>query len=489
MSASIKQPAQNNPKNYSPEIPKMMRMLEALCAEKVIDTIIIEGVEFTIIEKATTLYAGVYAEEPDMSAHPELNENDEWILFGRWVADEEFTVIRDSVTPERKTYLNIDYFNKDKPSALLIGQETTSHEQPEGIHVIKAEPTLLIKVVHTHASYELTKKLTGSYIHQYQLTELFGLVKHIFCQGSNATFTYNGDNGTGNVDAEHHPIGRDGVGYIGSGYVTVPVQRRIGVAGDGIELNIGSCKRTLEVAKPLTPRTAQEVDVAQIPPRAYEKLHMGGFDWIIVHEADGKALAVSEHITEYRRYHHSDGEVVWADCDLRTYLNGEFYDTYSEAEKARIIETTLPPCVSNPWHGSSGGKARIVQVRQAGNPNRTDTIQATNDRIFLLSIEELIQYFGDSGDLARRIGWYWGGVDNDTLLQQDGFGQFLNDEYNTARSATNTKGEGTWWRLRSPGYQYQYAVVVSPTGTIIFTGTPHSENGIRPAMWVQMKAD
>jgi len=38
--------------------------------------------------------------------------------------------------------------------------------------------------------------------------------------------------------------------------------------------------------------------------------------------------------------------------------------------------------------------------------------------------------------------------------------------------------------LRSPGRQNIYTVVVNPIGAVILTGTPHGENGMRPAMWV-----
>jgi len=491
MNNPIKKPKQTSPESYKPETPKFVNMMEKLCAEKVIDTVVVEGVEFSIIEKGKTLYAGAYAVEPEIDPEAGLEEcdTDIKILFKERKLDDEIKAIRDSVTPERRIILNIDYTVDEWPCAMLYGQETTNREQPEGIHVIEAEPTLLIKVRHTHAAFDLTKKLTGKYIHQYQISELFDLIKHIFCEGEQAEYEYNGDNGTGNADAEHHPDVKDGVGYIGSGYVTVPVKRKMNSAG-GIKQG-RSVKSSAVIAPPVALRIERDIQAIQPALRDFKRMYFGGRDWLVLDERNGKALIMSEAV-EYRRFHHSEVEITWADCELREYLNNEFYNSFSEEEKARIIQTKLPPCYSNSWHGPGGNKARIMQVKGQAGKYESGFDKCTEDRIFLLSIEELIKYTGDSGDMERRIGWYWDGSTWEPekgqggMLFKDGFGQFLYDQYCPARIAKNANGEASWWRLRSPGYQYIFTVVVSPIGAIIFTGTPHTENGIRPAMWVKV---
>ena len=99
----------------------------------------------------------------------------------------------------------------------MITQQTKGHARccsgrkrqaakPEGIHVIEAEPTLLIKTKHTQAANALSKKLTGQCIGQYTIYALSDLIKNIFCEGEKAEYEYNGDNGTGNTDAEHYPF-------------------------------------------------------------------------------------------------------------------------------------------------------------------------------------------------------------------------------------------------------------------------------------------
>jgi len=475
------------PESYSPHNPQIANVMGELCSEKVIDTVVIEGVAFTVIEKGKTLYAGAYAVEPDFEKNPELNvyQTDDDLLFAGRDVGEIIRSIRSSVTPGRNITLNIDYTTDERLCAMLIGQETTSYLQPEGVHIIEAEPTLLIKVEHTHAAFALTKKLTGKYIHQYQLSELFGLVKHIFCEGERAEYEYNGDNGSGNADAEYHLISDGSVGFVGNGYVTVPVKRK---AMSAVSTHIQT--KNAPAAQPVVPRIERDIQAAQVAI-GFKKISFGGRDWLALDERDGKALIMTETV-DCRRFHDSETEITWADCELRGYLNSEFYNSFSETEKARIIPTELPPCYLNPWHGPGGGKARIVQIREKAGKYQTDAGKYTEDRVFLLSIEELIRYTGDSGDMDKRVGWYWDGKTWDPekgesgMVFRDGFGQFLFDQYNINRIGRNAKGEASWWRLRSPGYQYIFTVVVSPIGAIIFTGTPHTENGIRPAMWVKM---
>ncbi|MDF2686987.1 MAG: hypothetical protein K0S55_2170 [Clostridia bacterium] len=74
MNEPIKKPNPISPESYSPETPKMMNILEGLSSEKVIDTFAVEGVEFTIIEKGRTFYAGAYGEIPELDWKP----NTQW---------------------------------------------------------------------------------------------------------------------------------------------------------------------------------------------------------------------------------------------------------------------------------------------------------------------------------------------------------------------------------------------------------------------------
>jgi hypothetical protein len=178
--------------------------------------------------------------------------------------------------------------------------------------------------------------------------------------------------------------------------------------------------------------TAQEKKVVQ----------MGGYNWIVIKEEDGKQLLLSEKILEDRAYHSAGGAVTWETSELRSYLNGEFYDkTFTDAEKARIVETTIEN-KSNSQYGVAGGND-------------------TTDKVFLLSLSEAENYLGSGIELLRGI------------------------EAST--------GASNWWHLRSPGEATDVAASVNSIGLIdyhgVAGGVTDPTGGVRPAMWITAQAD
>lgn len=182
---------------------------------------------------------------------------------------------------------------------------------------------------------------------------------------------------------------------------------------------------------------------------------------------DGRLLILTERIIEDRPYHNEFANVTWESCDLRAYLNNEFYNSFSESDKLQIAETHVINN-NNPWYGTSGGKD-------------------TQDYIFLLSLEELVEYFGDSGELTNRP------KDSDRDWTGDGYADYIHDQYNEARIAyyiddnnENNIQYGSWWWLRSVGYR-GYAVYVYYDGIVMRGNMVHHElGGVRPAMWIEV---
>ncbi|MDR0248142.1 MAG: DUF6273 domain-containing protein [Oscillospiraceae bacterium] len=188
----------------------------------------------------------------------------------------------------------------------------------------------------------------------------------------------------------------------------------------------------------------------------------GAYEWRVLDVQNGKALIITDKIIDFRSYHSEWEDITWADCDLRAYLNGEFYNSFSAADRARIVETRNVN-KDNQWFGTSGGAD-------------------TTDKIFLLSLEEAVKYFGDSGQLANgnpNSDWY------------------IDDQYNSARIARTAKAvpesdyppgsAWTWW-LRSPGYHSSGATFAHRDGELDVEGNPvHNDVlGVRPAMWLDL---
>jgi hypothetical protein len=160
---------------------------------------------------------------------------------------------------------------------------------------------------------------------------------------------------------------------------------------------------------------------------------------------------------------------------LHDYLNGVkkyqgkgFYDRFSPADRARIAQTYISTN-NNPWYGTKGGST-------------------VNDYIFLLSIEEVVKYFGDSGDLKTRKDWKW---ENGKDVLAHGSGYYINDQYNSARIATDKAGAVTRWWLRSPGFNSGRVADVNCGGRLIVDGNLVDHDfaaggGVRPALWFNL---
>ncbi|MCL2036723.1 MAG: DUF6273 domain-containing protein [Oscillospiraceae bacterium] len=185
----------------------------------------------------------------------------------------------------------------------------------------------------------------------------------------------------------------------------------------------------------------------------------GGYDWQVLDIQDGKALILSVRVLTNQPYNSIEASVTWENSSIRGYLNQTFYHgVFSAEEKLRIAETRISN-KANPWYGktSTGG---------------VDTL----DKVFLLSLEEVAKYFGDSGLLGQP-------PEDESILE-------LDDEYNSERVAYGMGQSATWWWLRSPGGSNLTAVFVRSEGIISVAGgvvefLPSASGGnVRPALWL-----
>ena len=205
-------------------------------------------------------------------------------------------------------------------------------------------------------------------------------------------------------------------------------------------------------------KASMEVTVLDSVQAGDTGVDFGKFKWNVLDVQDGKALLLTENVVEYRPYNKESKSITWAASTIREYLNDQFItNTFSPAESARILETELENN-DNAWYESEGGE---------------DTI----DQVFLLSAEEVLKYFGDSGMYAQG--------DPDVTIY------FVSDEYDEARKAVfeGAPEEGpTWWFLRTPGFKNGRAAEVSEYGWLLMYGDcVIADWGIRPAVWVSLE--
>ena len=238
----------------------------------------------------------------------------------------------------------------------------------------------------------------------------------------------------------------------------------------------------------MCPECYHTLKAIPIPPGG--KIRFGRYDWFVLDKQDDRALILTEKVIEKRNYHGQESEISWETCDLRKYLNGEFYNSFCETDRTRIIEV-VNENHDNPWYGTSGGGI-------------------TADKIFLLSLEEVVKYFGDSGQLKNKTknpGWGW---------TKEEYLPWSDDQFRLKRCAVDDAGKVCWWRLRSPGAKSYNAAAIfgnagdgfDACGAISFSGgeylsedgyfiynfhclteteTDTTMNGVRPALWLRVR--
>ncbi|SHI66083.1 DUF6273 domain-containing protein [Lutispora thermophila] len=194
-------------------------------------------------------------------------------------------------------------------------------------------------------------------------------------------------------------------------------------------------------------------------------ISFAGYNWRVLDIKGNAALIITEHIIDQRSYHDAYKDITWADCALRKYLNGDFYNRFSEAEKSRIIPV-MNKNLDNQWYGTKGGE---------------DTL----DKVFLLSIEEVVcKYFGDSSS----------NLYNPNKSQRYWFHK--KDVNNSKRIARLESTVGVWWWwLRSPGRFNVRAAYIHGDGNVGIQGNNilkgnasdgRCTGGVRPALWLRL---
>lgn len=178
-------------------------------------------------------------------------------------------------------------------------------------------------------------------------------------------------------------------------------------------------------------------------------------EWIVLEIEDGKALVVSKYALDCQMYRFSsNGTITWETSDLRSWCNGWFYSSAFGSEQQDMIVETMVTADENPECDRSPG-------------------DDTTDKIFILSLSEVEQYFSTNEERMC-----------------------LSTPYAVANGAKSYAAVGScdWW-VRTPGEHRTYMVCVGVVGNIYYNGlvgcltTEKNTSGkqaVRPAMWISL---
>ena len=197
-------------------------------------------------------------------------------------------------------------------------------------------------------------------------------------------------------------------------------------------------------------------------------IEFGGYSWLVLDVQDNHALVITEHLHTIGlgRYNNSPVGVgvTWEICFLRSHLNSEFLQRFNPSDRSRIRQTTVTSGI-NPRYNSNGGAD-------------------TEDMVFILSMREVVQFFGDSGELDDIPAGF---VEKTYVV----------DEYSPARKARYADGRLLWdeggtyspaWWLRTPGGDRSLASIIDGAGNICVygTGISNATLGTRPVLWLNL---
>lgn len=173
-------------------------------------------------------------------------------------------------------------------------------------------------------------------------------------------------------------------------------------------------------------------------------------EWIILAKDDNKMLVISDKAIDCKPYHSSYGNTTWEECSLRRWLNDTFVNEAFTTEEQEKILTTNVTADANPDYDTD-----------AGND--------TEDKVFLLSIEEVNRCFNNDSER-----------------------QCVSTEYAKANGAYTYEIDGAsncfWWLRSQGGYSNKSASVVNSDGTVSKYGNAVDDNRdcVRPAMWISL---
>ena len=173
--------------------------------------------------------------------------------------------------------------------------------------------------------------------------------------------------------------------------------------------------------------------------------------WLVLAKEKNRILVISDKALDCRLYNPSWRDVTWETCSLRKWLNNDFINAAFSAEERVKIPTVTVSADKNQKHD-------------------TDPGNATQDQVFLLSINEVEKYF--NSDEARKCA---------PTAYAKAQRASTSDTYKTATCG--------WW-LRSSGDGQTYPVQVDSDGDVKeYAGIVYTDNNaVRPAMWIDLNS-
>ncbi len=189
--------------------------------------------------------------------------------------------------------------------------------------------------------------------------------------------------------------------------------------------------------------------------------------WRVLGRSGSELFLLSQVILDCKRYHAEFVRVTWRDCDVRQWLNDEFYHAAFDATEKGLITTTR--CTDN----------------GEGSPD-------TEDKVFLLSVAEVKEATDTLGkDFRRAIGTEFAKVKKADRCRLYVYDKSVSEDYLTVNGAKH--GCSWWWlrnqgRLEDQGNDASRAVFVGARASIRhYARVNRTGYGVRPALRLDLR--
>ena len=188
-------------------------------------------------------------------------------------------------------------------------------------------------------------------------------------------------------------------------------------------------------------------------------------EWIVIDRQENKSLILSKYILDCKCYNDIESPVTWESCTLRKWLNDDFLQqafNYDEQQAIILTEVSNIDDINEIYYSIGGNN--------------------TNDKVFLLSKEEIKKYFGNG--IKEMYGYQLG---KNVVTKGTNYARQVNNlsgRLKVSKSDWYT-GNSYFW-LRSMGNNQTYASFVGSSGYLDLLGLPVNffEVGVRVALWV-----
>lgn len=200
-------------------------------------------------------------------------------------------------------------------------------------------------------------------------------------------------------------------------------------------------------------------------PQASDGADRTPIRWRILQSPGSELFLLSEYILDCKRYHGEFADVTWRDCDLRKWLNDDFYNAAFNAAEKEMIQTTR--CADN----------------GEGSPD-------TQDKVFLLGVAEVKSLTDIHGKTTAHTERRATGTECARVKKADGcclyvYDKSVSDDYLTK---DDQKQGCSWWWLRTQLGDSSRASFVGPRASVrSYCRVNHVSYGVRPALKLDLR--